>query len=1673
MDNLNPTPNAGIDNSTLSNLPIGINALTPEMMNNPGSAVDVLSQPNSGVNALTTSAAINATTALDAVSEHAATVSSPGFFSKMGINIFKALNFLNKPLQEVQKDYKFVHAVYSNYGVGQGLLATLGIVAGGVAGTLIDEPILGAGAAGAIERHIMGGVWSKAYAISEDPNAGISFGRDISHGISDIAETLGAKGIAKELQNTDGGLGKYISLSGDIAFDFGTDPLMKFGSLVGKIKTGDLVKVADDVAIVKNIAKGITEASANKFGVIMNTPLNRIAPQLSTSLANMLAPASSRFITPQILDAVKNGNGGVFGILTQNSKQYTTSLEDMANIVNKAKATETATTKEVAIGQINYQYNNLGLPFAKRLADMAELKKITPDDIHELMRNTVYTGEKDSLVGPAVLPSRTVLRMKTLTPLQNYLNGTATEKELNWIQKGYKTFTGYMPTSVNKLGELSTQTLGSKNTDRGTTIYRIANMFGNHNYALEQVGKYAEAEATGHPAHIMNMYHDLTMDVIKMSGAPDSSDFVLNLKDELKKVLNSAPDTHKFTNEMGVEGGQYHTTDNQVEISHPTGSHEGEINFPIPNFLKAREAMMSAGRYKQYIGKLDSFVSGSYTDPIFKPLALLTAGFGLRVAASELLPAVSRYGTLKLLSTRIQITLAKSAEKRGFNTLEPLLPGEEEHLMAAALHTLGTTSEKGKLIDPLKEGWSSVRDFLKNSTNEAAKLVLKVIPYGEIFDNTIESLHNFGGHLAAAPAVTTGMDATGYGMSEALGPIMQKEARKIPIGDQSFIDKLKNKYGQQKKDAIAPDRVMSLTEKDNYLRNQLIHNVNLEMKKTASKKIAQNMLDNSKRITSFSLNKDVLGTVENKTANELRYNQRSLLDGIDPYNGKPRERQTYTTGDLNKRANIKEKGLKTVNEYYNTNFTSTDKAKTFIDEIQKNTENPKAIAAYKRKVGFDNGRIKEEVKNIKQTKSGKSLVYQNEMLNSGNPRWINQDVRDFATDRYSVIKGMAIGRDGTLHKEILNHIANGKEISLDDISHLPDSALPASTGGHNIDPTLHATPEKNGDKGFQKIVNGAVNFGFKKVLDPIINWASREPIFQIHYSIEKRSLAYEVNAGLLSPETAARIASERAIHAMLPEIHNTALRSQFSQITRNLMPFYFAQEQAMKRAWKAAKDTSTGLPIIGPVFSREVRLSQMVEQTMNNPAFVTSDGNGNSYVNLPVIGEMGQYMQGAMHALHLPVSANLPMMVQGNVTSLKSVVPGIDLPGLGPILTVPLNALSGLMPSISTPINTALGLSANRGVFESLMPSRAFIDVWDALGPDQQTSALANATLSALMTMHYHNQLPGATASPQELQAAISKAKDNARSILLIKGIIGLLSPLSPKVAQGDSKNGIGFRDEWNNMLKPKSQGGLGLQYGEALVQFIKEHPPLTKGGNTDISYTISNSTPSIRGANFTYSNDAINWINDKKSNAGGSLLFNDKTSTGAAFLIPQAPVSGDSYKINQTLIMDHLRQQRTPEELVNQFYISQGNYDVAQPLLDHNKNMADLTQNSDRAGLSAERARWSTYIQNMANAQPIWYANYNSGIGTNNAKKALSQIETIFSDPKLDPNTKQSNSVKGIMEQYYNHLNIVNSYKTSGYSTGIYVAQEKERWTLELATIIKNHPELTNVINTVFSKVG
>ena len=1473
--------------------------VTPELAKNPGVASDVSKSSDPSTNSVLASHSLNGVTATDVVAEHQATTDSTSFWSKAGIDVFKGLNFLAKPLQEVQRDYKFIHSVFTKQGVGAGFLATLGTVAGGALGSVLgpEGAVLGAELGTSLSRKLVGGIYTDSYKDSEDPNYKISAGRDFSNLIGKSASAVGATGVAASLKNTNSGLGKFVSGVVDAGADVASDPVSVLGRFSQLMKTGKYLKVSDGEL-----------ASTMSHPIVENIPAVRNF--LDNTVTDALGARSGRVFTPQQLDAVRTGGG----ITNATARGYNAALNDMENIV------KTSANKDIAAGTIAQKYPELGTVAPAKIATLK-----SADDIHEFMRDTLYFGElSGSLAGSAILPSRTLLRAKGLEPIQKVLRGDATPEEMNWVNKGYKTFSGYMPFSIDPVTKaLSTQSFKWDSPDATSVIYRIARFGMGHTAATEMAGQYASAVVAGDIGLARSIKLESTMNAFIGMGIPEDNLLVTNVRDELSKLNNPISAGEVYGSDAaGNAIGKYQTLDGRMATA-GVSEHQFVDEFSIPNFNAAKKEFRAAGNFaRNYYGKLDSFTAKAYTNSIFKPLALATLGFGTRVAAAELIPAVARYGVTNMIKSRLSASLAKQGE---------LLPGEGGHIASAALVALGAS--KGISADAVTTGFPAFKTAI-------AQRLAKVLPEDQV-GYAVDLIRAHDGHLLP-DAVSTGHQgsaSTRYDMANSAHTFFQQEQRKY-------------KYRE------LPDFTTYQADSPHFLPSYF----------TSLKKEAE-----------IAKGKNIASDI------------------------------TDVMGGTNKVTLEKELG--------NNKF---DQYQSMRNEL-----------------------INREYQRIMDTKAGNYSPYKREA--SLGQRWNDQDPRQFAADRVDSILGLTVGKDGTIHHEVASAMAAGKVADFDKIKDINVQQLPATIPGHQVEAYI---PSK------ENLLNVAVNLGFNKLIDPVINNLSREPLYLVHFSHEMESLKYLEQTGGLTHDQAIRIAEYRAVHAMLPQIHNTALRTQFSQLAQNYMPFYFAQEQSVKRAYRAAKDTSMGSAMI----SRSVRQYQMVEQVMNNPTFVQTDANGNSYAYLPMVGEFGKSIQKVANAMGWNMVAGLPISAQGNMTSLKSVVPGLDLPGVGPIAAIAGNLAGNWFPHLAPALDASLGQSAGRGVWESMIPSKPFLNVWNTFSPDQQNTAMTNAITGALASAYYHQDelraqgitVPTDSSTTMEKEAFIDRIRNNAKSILLIKAVTGLLSPLSPRVEQTD----IGLSDEFSKLVK--STGS----YNDALLKFLNEH------GSNAVSYTVAKTTSAVRGATFPYTNKAIDWIEQNKS----GLLSDPNKSTGAMFLVPEDPGPGNTLAIHQQLIREHLRTARTPLEFLNQFYIAQGNNTVAPYLAQHTSNVNEYKYNSFM--LQQENQNWSNFMSQMKTLQPTWYDNYTNGYGRNNAALAVQQLQNIFADAKTAPTHDQAKLVKALLSDYNNHMNTMNQYKQLGI-TGQVVQMESQNWLTYLENLKAGEPRLTSVINTVFSKVG
>lgn len=1501
--------------------------ITPDLARNPSLAFDTTNQKNPDVVAPIISHASRVVAAQDAITEHGAANGTQSFWGKVINTGATGLEWLGKPLKEVQRDYKFLHSIYQDHGALPAFAMTLGVVAGGVVGSFVgpEGTVIGADLAASGMRKLMGNFYKDSYAKSEDENYKVSPGRDFSNAIAEATGVIGLDAASKAFRNTDAGVGKFASLAGDVAFDLTTDPvivLSKFGQALRDGKTLGLI-------------------NAGEFEIK--------APMLGTSekVKNFVTANSGGIpANSEHMDAIYKGKG----IFNATARNYRLALSELANS---------------SAGEIVQKFPQLGMEAAARLGDIK-----TPEAVHQFLKESLYFGElRGTMAGQAIIPSRTLMRAtlgstlvadkvaeiteKGLAKIPGVspelaraaANGTANiaalpNKAVEYLRNAdnkfgslYKTFSGYMPYSVDPVKmELTKASFKWDAPDAATVVYRIARFGMGDKMAKNWATQYAKAVASESQAEARAIKNQAIFDVFKALGLPDDAQFVRDTFDGVN-VLDELPTSARVytVTPAGEARGEY--VSNGIRKSGATFEHQTTDHFTIPDFLKLKQTMGEAGRFTKALGKLDEFTSNYYTDKWFKPLALATGGFGLRVAAAEMIPAFARYGLMNMAKAKIAATVAKS----GFN----LVKGEDSHIIAAAMSSLGAGD--GIASDVLEKGFPTFKEAKRIGLNFAAKMAPE-----EQLDLATKLIMNHNGHILS-DVVSTGTHTNA-----------SVRLQQATMADYYFQTQKSNELYR------STNEYTTYSHSDKHFVPTLTTSINKASRNTAQRNITNDALAISNKLKdSFAGSQDFY-----KTPEYIEF-RKQLID-----------------------------------KEYNRMLATTQ-------------------GKYK---GYNS-----EVKIVSRWKDSAS----------------NADLLAFAEDRVDGTLSLMLGRNGVFHTDIAKNIASGSETSVKDILSIKKKDI-------NNMPRAVAGPVLEGYKGGPGWFANIVDSGYKKMIDPMINTLSREPLYLMHVANALKGSENLIKSGALTEGQALRIAEYQGSMSMIPQIHNPALRNQFAQIARNFLPFYFAQEQALRRAFHTLKDTSIG----SPVFSKGFRTYQLAEQAMNNPGFVEADDKGNKYIYFPMVGAFGEGLQNMLNWAHFPIESGLPISAKGSLVSLKSVLPELNMPGVSPIVAVGGNLVSHFFPYLKPEIDKGIGaISVDRGILDTLIPA-TWLKTALAAGSDvvpgvsfDLNHQMSNAIASALASAYYHGAAPGPDADAIIRQAYVDRIKNNARSILIMKAALGLVSPLSPRVEQED----LGFRDEFWKLVKTKGN------YPDAIQAFLDEH------GNSAISYTVAKTSAGVPGAKVPYIQSTLDFIkqnNDlffKKDARGNNNLL------GAYFLIPQEKnQSASDINVYNELLGMHFRSQRTPEELLKQFYIASGDQYMSSQIKEHQNNLQQAITPFLR---QQERDRWSAITKQAQVAMPTWYEDYTTGNGATQAKIAFTQLSQILASGQA-PKGVQTDLVAGLVNAYQQYHATINQYQALNIQ-GPLVQNQKDSWSDYLDNLAITEPRLSSVINSVFKKLG
>jgi hypothetical protein len=1497
-----------------------------------------------------------------------------------------------KPLQEVQKDYKFIHSMWADNGPVAGILATLGVVAGGTIGSLLgpEGTVIGADIGGALDRNILGRVtpnYNASYVKSNDPNYLVSFGRDLDHGLSNIPG-FGA------LSDTNHGFGQVVSGIADASFDFTADPLGKFGKMYSDLKKGsNLAEAKNPDGTVMRDESGLpiikaTLPIASRFPAVESF-LKTTAPQVQTS--DQLMAAYANPFNWQFRSAVKDiaqTDNPIDIQLKYNTRSSNAGITTpMANALAKANSEkqvldvlgQTMYSHEFAqavtpTGALTLPVNTLGKMFsssfgAERIRSSMQASTLNDEKnfllpkkstIMEPQMEPVKDANGNAVINPdgsaQMKQSTNDFGIPTLTPKVDANGELLTrinkpvwasnprqlpENMMNALAAKVRTFTGQKALSMNQdLMKWTGEKIDFSDPNAGKTVYDLLNYSMPSNVAKEYAAKVMTAGSDNERRALLRAAQ---VELVKAAGLPADAG-VLN------KILSQV---HRATFGDEVTNGVYGFLDGKPlgNMEDASGNAVNAALDPSQRYLGSmvdlkslHMAMRATKAYGILYNHADDFFT-HYTNTIFAPLTLLSTGFGLRVSGAEALHQIIREG----LGNYIKNVVSVASAKHGYARL--------------------TKDELSKTADAVTQGLTPEDLAVADKPNA-------MVSSNAVTKDLAEREKGYKG------LVTNALRASGSKASynSAIQSVVDLKNRVHPVGWVS------DKFTSAK---IAPyavqDKIDGLVRLHRSVGSDGIP-AGIASDHGASADSAA--LDNIDYMTqAFGHSK--------KPGEEL-----AGLTPMDPHF------KMYWAQNLQKAANSP---------------FSKDIAKDYL-RLKANNPTMDETNLWAKVQALHTARLSDVTKyqDLRGTMDG---------LSQATPE-------SFAREQVAQVHGIVKGADGTIHNQFLSNIKNGNKTFSDDMKNIPNEAWPVNVLGRKARPLMDNALRRVEEVGYHTFVN------------PVMDFVSRQPLFAHFYTQELKDADTMKAMGLISEDQAVQLAALRGTTKMLPTIHDPALRSQFAVLHRNLMPFWFAQEQAMKRVGR--------LVTSNPQAFRDF---QIVNQGMNNPGFVHTDSNGKKYIVYPLAGEFGDAALRGLQAMGMSSFSGLPESVTGNTASLMTVLPELKTPGTGVFANVAINQLAAKFPLFTGLANAASGGYPSATIMSALLPNSAIRDIWQGMTMDQRESNVYNSLYSSIAAAYYNGAIPSDYASLPafQQQAIMDKIENNARSNLYIKGLLAFFLPLSPSVSNDHyTKDLQSFRDEYLQMLKPTAQGGGGLNLAQALAKFTTEH------GSGAVSYTIGHTNQGLNGANIPLSDATMSWVKQNQN-------LMDNYGNGAAYLVPQSTAGGNVAKIENKMIALGFRSRRTPQDFMNAIYVSKGWSDISKDYTDYSNFMKQAKASGSTYQMGQASQVWKAFTANYGLQNPIWYDDYTSKTRVVNSIKAIADL-TKIQDAGRMPTDAQGSAVNSLLTDYRTLKPILDSNHINGKPNNTYYTLI-DAWNTYLDEKLGTNPSLSNVINGVFRK--
>ena len=480
-------------------------------------------------------------------------------------------------------------------------------------------------------------------------------------------------------------------------------------------------------------------------------------------------------------------------------------------------------------------------------------------------------------------------------------------------------------------------------------------------------------------------------------------------------------------------------------------------------------------------------------------------------------------------------------------------------------------------------------------------------------------------------------------------------------------------------------------------------------------------------------------------------------------------------------------------------------------------------------------------------------------------------------------------------------------------------------------------------------------------------------------------------------------ALQRAMTLSSAYIDDHRIRSQFQQMVGTMVPFWFAEDQFLRRMGRSMKHNPMMLRRLNLTMSAGVHGGLIQEDQFGKKVLVYP---GSEMATTAMLEFTSRFP-----IINTFFGAPLGSVVKSNLTTNINVIPGYNLEqvgqmGFGPLLAVPINYIGNRDPLLrkSYERNLTGGRytpdQTGQILLQSILPAVIARPVMLALGEAGfEPSAIVKAQQDIIRLRALNGQLPtqeeiAAQPNPELfMEQFMDEVAEQARQYLLLQALSWWLGPATAKLSQLTTDPAWEWNKEFYDILDA------GVPWEEAYETW--QSRIIAEEGSFDpFKYSPFRVSPTSKStfAVLESTQEANVWLAHNKD-------FITNYPHTSAFFMPRGFESADDEFSSEARARQHaygLRYYDTPLEYLENLY-----YQNAMPTYMRARKAYQYQRYlSQSMGISTDRLdrEWDATEKMFFTSNPIFAKQFQSGESRELRTKTIDELELLIADPSQIP---------------------------------------------------------------------